>query len=68
MTLIKTQPPVIVETKRDEYGIRVSVQHRRSRDKLEPAQYAVVLRVGAEYLETMAAQMRDEAALLVTEG
>lgn len=61
MPMHKTEPPVVTEAKRDDYGIYLAVRHRRSRRNLTIDQYAVILRAGADQLETWAGQMREEA-------
>lgn len=60
-SLRKTEPPIVADAKRDDYGIYLAVRHRRNRAKLQPEQYAVILCAAADQLETWAEQMRDEA-------
>lgn len=61
----KTDPAITIEAKRDDYGIHLSVRHRRNRRKLTPEQYAVILRAGAHQLRTWAEQMDDEAGQIL---
>lgn len=63
MTLTKA-PITVMKPERGEYGMRFELRHRRW-DKSQPETQAAILKAGADYLETMAAQMREEAALLV---
>ena len=66
MALIKTQPVIVTEVRKDEYSTTFVLRHRKSAYKLAPEQRATILQAGAEQLETWASQMRDEAETLVT--
>lgn len=63
--LVKRQPPLVTEVRKDEYSTTFVLRHRMNAYKLQPEQRAVILQAGAEQLETWAAQMRDEAETLV---
>lgn len=63
MTLTKL-PITVMKPERGEYGMRFELRHRRW-DKSQPETQAAILKASADYLETMAQQMRDEAAVLM---
>lgn len=63
--LVKGQPAIVTEAKRDEYSMAFAVRHRKNWRKMQPQQQATVLRAGADQLEAWAAQMRNEAEELV---
>ena len=65
MTLIKTQPVIVAEPKRDEYSFGYVLRHRKSWQKMRPEQRKVILLAAAEYLESEAAGMREQAEALV---
>jgi hypothetical protein len=55
------QPPLVIETARDEYSMRFVIRHRRSTRKMQPEQRGAVLLAAAAQMEIWAGQMRDEA-------
>lgn len=63
--LVKRQPPLVTEVRKDEYSTTFVLRHRKNMHKLQPEQRAVILTAGAEQLETWASQMRAEAEELV---
>ena len=63
--LVKCQPPLVTEVRKDEYSTTFVLRHRKNLRKLQPEQLATVLLASAEQLETWAAQMRDEAEEIV---
>lgn len=65
MSLIKTQPVIVAEPKRDEYSFGYVLRHRKNWTKLQPEQQAVILRAAADYLESEVAGMREQADALV---
>jgi len=65
MDLIKAQPVIVAEPKRDEYSFGYILRHRKSWQKLQPEQRAVILRAAADYLEAEASGMREQAETLV---
>ena len=68
MNLIKTQPPIVTEPRRDEYSLSYTIRHRQNWKKLQPEQRAVILRAAADYLEAEAAGMREQAEAMVNGG
>lgn len=65
MELIKTQPVVVADPKRDEYSLTWRLNHRRNWKKMRPEQQKVILLAAADYLEAEAAGMREQAEALV---
>ncbi len=63
--LVKRQPPLVTEVRKDEYSTTFVLRHRKNVRKLQPEQRAVILQAGADQLETWAEQMRNEAEALV---
>ena len=63
--LVKRQPSLVTEVRKDEYSTTFVLRHRKNMGKLQPEQRATILRAGAEQLETWAEQMRSEAQQLV---
>ena len=61
---MKKLPVTVMKPERSEYGMRFELRHRRW-DKSQPETQAAILKASADYLETMAQQMRDEAAVLM---
>jgi hypothetical protein len=59
------QPITIDPVARGDYGIVFSFRHRNWR-KLNADQKAAILHAGAEQLEILANQMREEAEIIVT--
>jgi hypothetical protein len=63
--VVKRQPPLVTEVRKDEYSTTFVLRHRKNVRKLQPEQRAVILTAGAAQLETWASQMRAEAEELV---
>lgn len=63
--LVKRQPPLVTEVRKDEYSTTFVLRHRKNLRKLQPEQRAVILQAGAEQLRTWAEQMESEAEALV---
>lgn len=55
------KPRVIIETMRDEYAIKFVLRHRKPWTKLPVADRQRALLEGADALDELAQQMRDEA-------
>jgi len=68
VNLIKTEPVVVAEPRRDEYSLTWRLNHRRNWNKMQPEQRRVVLLAAAEYLESEAAGMREQAEAMVVNG
>jgi hypothetical protein len=66
--LVKRQPPLVTEVRKDEYSTTFVLRHRKNAYKMQPEQRATILQAGAEQLETWASQMRNEAEMLVNGG
>ena len=59
--LVKREPVIVAEPKKDEYSFGYVLRHRRNWNKLQPEQRAVILRAAADYLEAEAQGMREQA-------
>ena len=68
MTLIKTQPVIEAEPKKDDYSFGYVLRHRGNWQKMQPEQRAVILQAAADYLEAEVAGMREQAETLVNGG
>ena len=64
MIEVPTKPRIIVETRRDPYAITFVLRHRRPWTTLAPEARITALQQGAEALDELAQQMRDEAKQL----
>lgn len=56
------KPRITTEPRRDDYSTAVVIRWRRPWPKMTAEERAAILEAGAAYLDTIAAQMRDEAA------
>jgi hypothetical protein len=65
MTLVKTQPQIVTEPRRDEYSLSYTIRYWQNWKKLQPEQRAVILLAAADYLESEAAGMRERAESMV---
>ena len=63
--LVKRDPVIVAEPRRDEYSLTWKLQHRKNWTKMQPEQRAVVLLAAADYLESEAAGMREQAEALI---
>lgn len=61
MTDLPTKPRITTDPRRDDYSATVVIRWRRNWRKMTADERRAVLNEGAAYLETIAAQMRDEA-------
>jgi len=61
MTDLPTKPRITTDPRRDDYSTAVVIRWRRNWRKMTGDERRAVLTEAAAYLETIAAQMRDEA-------
>ena len=68
MMLIKTQPVIVAEPRKDEFSFGYVLRHRMNWNKLQPEQRAAILSAAADYLEGEVAGMREQAESMVNGG
>lgn len=62
MLNLTTKPRITTEPRRDDYSAAFVIRWRRPWPKMTAEERVAILEAGAAYLDTIASQMREEAA------